>query len=197
MAFRPDRMRSRRKALDLKQTQLGELVGVTQKAIAKWENGKTDRPQKLKELSEALECSQDWLLGGDEKPTAPKGVGLVSWVQAGALAEVIDNYHPGDAEGWIDYRARHTKMIALRVKGSSMNRVSPEGSIIIVDLLQREMTPNRLYVVKIGDEATFKRYRDNPPRMEPDSTEPHEIIFLNGEPAHIVGRVVHTMIDFE
>ena len=198
MIIRPDRIKKRRADLRLTQTQLAKRTGVSQKAIAKWEAGRTKtRPARLKELAEALECTEDWLLGGDDKPSAPDGVGLISWVQAGNLAEVYDAYQPGDAEMWVDYPARHSKMIALRVKGTSMNRVSPENSIIIIDLLDREMTSNRLYVVKIGDEATYKRYRSSPPRLEPDSTDPHDTIFLNGENILPVGRVVRTMMDFQ
>lgn len=198
MNIRPDRIKKRRADLRYTQVQLAKQIGVSQKAIAKWESGRTKtRPAKLKELAEALECTEDWLLGGDDKPSTPDGVGLISWVQAGTLAEVYDAYQPGDAEMWVDYPARHTKMIALRVKGTSMNRVSPEESIIIVDLLDRELSSNRLYVVKIGDEATYKRYRNNPPRLEPDSTDSYDTIFLNDENVQPVGRVVRTMMDFE
>ena len=79
-----------------------------------------------------------------------------------------------------------------------MNRVSPEGSIIIIDCTIKELLPNKLYVVKVGNEnkATYKRFRTNPDRLEPDSTEPHDIIFLGDEPVYPVGQVVRTLMDF-
>ena len=203
MNFRPDRLKERRLMLGLTQMQLAKQMDVSQKAITKWESGRTiTRPAKLKELSEALQCSEDWLLGGRETPSAPNGVGLISWVQAGDLADVYDAYQLGDAEKWVDYPANHENMIALRVKGTSMNRISPEGSIIIIDLLDRELSSNRLYVVKIGNQATYKRYRNNPPRLEPDSTDPHDTIFLSAPDSQesdiqVVGRVVRTLMDFE
>lgn len=198
MNFKPERLKQRRLTLGLTQTQLAKQIDVSQKAITKWESGRTiTRPAKLKELSEALQCSEDWLLGGRETPSSPTGVGLISWVQAGEMADIYDAYQPGDAEKWVDYPAKHTNMIALRVKGTSMNRISPEGSIIIIDLQDRELSSNRLYVVKIDNQATYKRYRSNPPRLEPDSTDPHETIFLNGGNIQIVGRVVRTVMDFD
>lgn len=195
--IRPDRVKERRLELRLSQGDLAKAVGVTQQAIQQIEDGKTARPRKLKELAEALQCTSEWLLGGSKAPDRPEGVGLIDRVSAGQLAEIIDNYQPGDADEWVDYPAKHSKVVALRVKGNSMNRVSPDGSIIIVDLLQREMTSNRLYIVKIGEEATFKRYRANPPRLEPDSTEAHDAIYLEGVDHQPLGRVLRTMMDFE
>jgi SOS-response transcriptional repressor LexA len=143
--------------------------------------------------------SPAWLLWGQEgKSASEPSTPLISNVPAGQMAEIIDNYQPGDAEVWIDYPAKHSKVVALRVDGTSMNRISPDGSIIIVDLLQREMTSNRLYVVGINGEATYKRYKSNPPRLEPDSYVPgHEPIYLDGIKYQPLGRVLRTMMDFE
>lgn len=82
-------------------------------------------------------------------------------------------------------------VFALRVRGSSMNRVAPEGSVIVVDYEDRELVDKRLYVVRYGNEATFKRYRNTggPERLEPDSSEPHETIFpVDG--FEVIGRAV-------
>lgn len=120
-------------------------------------------------------------------------------MQAGALAESPDNYVPGDADAYYPYeKGQHTKLIALDVVGTSMNRISPDGSKIIVDLLDREMSGNRLYIVRVGNETTYKRFKDNPRRLEPDSTDPaHETIFLDGLKAYPIGRVKRTLLDFD
>jgi len=154
------------------------------------------KPEQAKVYARAFKTSAEYILLGKTPPSVKGDVGLISWVQAGAFAEVIDNFQPGDAEDWIDYPAKHSKIIALRVKGSSMNRISPDGSIIIVDLLDREMFSNRLYVIKVGNEATYKRFKANPPRLEPDSTEAHDTIFIEDVDAKPIGRVLRTMIDF-
>ena len=45
------------------------------------------------------------------------------------------------------------------------------------------------YVVKLDGQSTSKRYRADPARLEPDSTEPQDTVFVNGE-IEVVGRVI-------
>jgi phage repressor protein C with HTH and peptisase S24 domain len=86
--------------------------------------------------------------------------------------------------------------IALRVDGDSMDRISPPGSIIIVNTNDKKLVPNACYVIADSDSnVTYKRYRSNPARFEPVSTNPrHEPIFPDGEP-EIIGRVKKSIID--
>ena len=86
--------------------------------------------------------------------------------------------------------------IALRVQGDSMDRISPPGSVIFVNLRDKRLVTNACYIITNGDgEATYKRFRANPPRFEPVSTNPaHEPIFPDGEPA-VIGRVRRSFID--
>lgn len=117
-------------------------------------------------------------------------VPLISWIEAGELADVADPYEPGTAEERIAMQYRRGSLIALTVRGQSMNREAPEGSTIIVDYEDRDLVSGKLYVFKTEDgEASFKRYRDNPDRFEPVSTEEHETIFPDGD-WFVVGRVV-------
>lgn len=80
--------------------------------------------------------------------------------------------------------------IAFTVEGDSMDRVSPSGSVIFVNRKERQLLDNKLYVVVTEQgEATYKRYRSNPPRLEPVSSNPeHEAIFPDGR-LKVVGRV--------
>lgn len=117
-------------------------------------------------------------------------VPLISWVEAGALREVEDPYEPGAAEEYIAVTYKRESLIALRVRGQSMNREAPDGSVIIVDYEDRDLVLGKLYVIKTENgEATFKRYRSDPVRFEPVSTEEHETIFPTGD-WFVVGRVV-------
>ncbi len=74
----------RRKEKHLSQFQLGKLIGVTDKAISKWETGETKpRMEHCARLAVALDLSLDTLLGvglseellgavpEDEAPPAP------------------------------------------------------------------------------------------------------------------------------
>lgn len=117
-------------------------------------------------------------------------VPLISWVEAGMLREVADPFELGYAEEYIAMNYKRESLIALRVHGESMNRLAPDGSIILVDYEDRELVSGKLYVIKTEDgEAAFKRYRSDPVRFEPVSTEEHDTIFPKGD-WFVVGRVV-------
>ncbi len=119
-------------------------------------------------------------------------VPLISWVEAGALEEAADPYEIGHAEEYVAVTHKRSTLIALRVHGASMNRVAPEGSVIIVDYADKMLVSGQHYVVKLDGEATFKRYRTDPMRLEPDSTESFDTVFLSGE-IDVVGRVIQVV----
>jgi SOS-response transcriptional repressor LexA len=121
-------------------------------------------------------------------------VPLLSWVSAGKMSfpdvsdEVIGTVQEGNLDPEGDW-------IALQVVGDSMDRISPPESIIFVDRSDKVLVPNACYVISNGDgEATYKRFRSNPMRFEPVSTNPsHEPIYPAREPL-IVGRVKKSTI---
>lgn len=121
-------------------------------------------------------------------------VPLISWVAAGAMAEVVDRsefdevrhiYAPDlDPSG---------EWVALRVDGTSMNKISPHDSIIFINLRQKTLVPNACYV--ISDEhgnATYKRWR--PGGWESVSYLPQPIVEPEGE-IRVIGRVRRSMIE--
>jgi transcriptional regulator with XRE-family HTH domain len=66
-----ERIRSRRKALDLNQDQLAELSSLNRVTIAKYESGKVEPgANALSRIADALETSVDALLGR-EQPEEP------------------------------------------------------------------------------------------------------------------------------
>lgn len=155
------------------------------------------KPEQAKRYARWLKSNPTFILFGVNPVPGDATVGIVDFVQAGKLATVADPYEKGDWGSTVDYPYPENKL-ALRVVGTSMNRVSPEGSIIVIDCTIRELLPNKLYVVKVGDEneATYKRFKSNPDRLEPDSTEAHDTIFLGDLPVYPVGQVVRTLMDF-
>lgn len=68
------RIAERRKAQELTQAQLGELVGVTQQQIASFEIGRRRIPvSALPLLAKALAVSIEALIGGSAKPASKRG----------------------------------------------------------------------------------------------------------------------------
>lgn len=200
MAELRDRIRARLREIGKSARKASLDGGLHRDAIRNILRAKSRNPRRdtLEGVARGLEWSLEALL---ELPTGGNvtqhgqpivDVPLISWVQAGALTETADPYAIGDAEEFIPIAHRRKSLIALRVQGASMNRVAPDGSVIIVDYADRTLVSGGYYVVKHGEGATFKRYRANPDRLEPDSTEPFDTVFVHGELV-VVGRVTQVV----
>lgn len=90
-------------------------------------------------------------------PIVKGEVPLISFVQAGAWCEAIDNYQPGGGERMIAVTVpvgRHT--FALRVSGDSMEPEFVEGEIIIIEP-DLEPSHKDYVIAKNGGDATFKQ----------------------------------------
>lgn len=132
----------------------------------------------------------------DEDRSTIVAAPLIDWVSAGqpSLREghtMQEEFPRVETIGLADGR-----WIALRVEGDSMDRISPPESIIFVDIGDRKLIPNGLYVICTEEgEATYKRYRANPERFEPVTfNQAHEPIFPDGR-VRVIGRVRRTTLD--
>lgn len=188
----PNQITAVRKRAGLKIEELAEKTGLSTTYISRMERGERNVSLKnLQKMAEALGVAPSELI--DQKSVTD--VPILSWVSAGAMArddvqqDVIGEIRMHD----LDPRG---EWIALRVEGDSMDRISPPGSLILVDLTDKALVPNACYIITDSDnQATYKRFRSNPSRFEPVSTNTsHEPIFPDGEPA-VIGRVRRSLID--
>lgn len=188
----PNQIAAVRKRAGLKIDELAEKTGLSTTYIWRMERGERNVSLKnLQKMAEALGVAPSELI--EQKPVSD--VPILSWVSAGMMArddvqqDVIGEIRMSD----LDPRG---EWVALRVEGDSMDRISPPGSLILVDLTDKALVPNACYIITDGDSrASYKRFRSNPPRFEPVSTNPsHEPIFPDGEPA-VIGRVRRSLID--
>jgi len=164
------------------------------------ENGtRPIRVHVAKIYAKLLNIDPAWLLTGSGQPQ--KGLSLlpngrplriapvISWVQAGAfgLADMMDN----DAHQGVPVITNSKHIAALEVRGTSMNRVAPPGSYIVIDYDDVAPVDGMLCVARVAGELTFKKYRDTggPIRLEPDSTDPHDTIYPDSDMS-IVARVI-------
>ncbi|HBR2946670.1 TPA: helix-turn-helix domain-containing protein [Klebsiella pneumoniae] len=70
MTMPGERIRARRKELNLTQRSLAKLVKVAHVTISQWETGDSEPGGKnLFALSNALQCNPTWILYGDESTT--------------------------------------------------------------------------------------------------------------------------------
>ncbi|MBG6247007.1 MULTISPECIES: helix-turn-helix domain-containing protein [Symbiopectobacterium] len=158
------RVKSRRLELGLSQTEAAEKAGIKQQSWASIEDGKTQKPRNIIGISSALGCDPAWLMQGGlllkTSEVNTRKVPLISYVQAGALAE---NKPIRDIDGSFEYVMTDLDIsehsFALRITGDSMEPDFKEGDVIIVDP-EVEPAPGEFVVAANGsNEATFKKYR--------------------------------------
>lgn len=128
--------------------------------------------------------------------SAPATVPLVSWVSAGRLAPTVPVMPQNVRKTLAVAGLPRGDWIALEVDGDSMDRIAPSGAIIFVDRSDNEPKNNRFYVFAAADgDATFKRYRANPDRLQPFSTNPDHETIPAEEGWMVLGRVRRVTLD--
>lgn len=189
---KPNNITAIRKKLGIKIEQLAERTGLSIAYISRMSNGGRNVSVKnLNKIADALGVTPSELI--EDQP--PVEIPIMSWVSAGQMLrddgqqDIIGHIEMPD----LDPAAR---WIALRVEGDSMDRISPPGSLIFVDVDDKNLVPNGCYVIADDDnQVTYKRFRSNPPRFEPVSTNISlQPIYPDGEPI-IIGRVRRSLID--
>lgn len=124
-------------------------------------------------------------------------VPLLGSISAGVPAEAIaqSERHPIPAE----IHSAHPRAFLLRINGTSMNRILPDGCYALVDPEMTDVIPNKPYAVAIGiSDATVKRVKllANGVELIPDSTDPthkpqiYDFGEPDVEPVTVIGRVV-------
>lgn len=170
-------IRDRRNAMGFTQPQLAAASGVDQSSISRYERGLEQPPiDKLERIAGALDAkiSTLWLeadgladIAAVPRAKAPamgiRYVPLISWVQAGQWAEIVDTFQRETAEPIPTSARVSPKSYALEVHGPSMtnpggSRSFPHGTRIIVDPA-RAVENGSLVIVRLENEveATFKQ----------------------------------------
>jgi SOS-response transcriptional repressor LexA len=190
MATLAERLEAARAAAQVSQADIARAAGVSTASVSDWFSGATKSLKTKSAIATAklLNVSVEWLTTGQGPMRARAGelaersavynvepgprmggrVPLISWVQAGDWSSAVDNFHPGDADEWINTSVpiyEHT--YALRVRGDSMTSPGghpsfPDGALIVVEpnaIGDLESMIGRFVIVKraAADEATFKQ----------------------------------------
>lgn len=194
----PNRIRELRELRGLTLEDLAEKSGLSVSYVSRLESGKRNLSVKnLNIFARSLDVAPGELLVQSPEKRI-RNVPLVSWVSAGRLwaAEAVQagdvvrrisiaDLPPGD---WI----------GLQIEGDSMDRIAPPGSVVLINRADKHLVPGKYYVFGYDSgEATFKRYRSNPDRLQPYSTNPdHETIYPeNG--LQVIGRARRVITELE
>lgn len=213
------RIREKRKAAGLTQTQVAEYFGIRAPSVSEWESKGGPSKDKLAPLARLLKTSVSYLLTGKEsndvvsinydvlleglsKPfdenVSPALIGtraipIISAVQAGQLKDMEVPYLPGDGFA-VEFTTQNLSRWAfgLEVEGLSMTPIFQPGDRIIVD---PELSPNPgdFVVARNGsNQATFKKYR-------PRGTDAHgemifELVPLNDDYPTLRSDIDHLLV---
>jgi SOS-response transcriptional repressor LexA len=188
------------------QTQLGDVVGRTKGNIGHWETGKhTPSIDQIAAISLATGYPMPALgvqaAAASNVAPAPMGgrrVPVITSIQAGMWAEIVDSFQPGDAGDWLltDIDLSDSSF-ALDIRGNSMEPEFKDGDRVIIDP-EVAPQPGDFVAAKNGEqEATFKKYR--PRGMDAQGNMIFELVPLNDDyptlrsdvqPIRIVGTMV-------
>jgi transcriptional regulator with XRE-family HTH domain len=198
-----ERIRQARTARGPSQGDVAERIGVGQTTVSSWEKGRTEPSREMvQKIADFLRMPIAELEGvapeGERRPY--REIPIISWVSAGQLKDP-GQLAPGRyAKHMLVDDLPGGEYVATDVRGDSMDRISPEGSRIIIDINDREPKPGKFYVFSLRGETTFKRFRSEPViRFEPFSTNPaNEPIFPKADRDwQVVGRVVRSYLNLD
>ena len=213
------RIREKRKAAGLTQTQVADYFGIRAPSVSEWENKGGPSKDKLAPLARLLKTTVSYLLTGKEsndvvsinydvlmeglsKPfdqnVLPSMIGtraipIISAVQAGELKDMEVPYSPGDGFA-VEFTTQKLSRWAfgLEVEGDSMLPVFQPGDRIIVD---PEISPNPgdYVVARNGsNQATFKKYRLR--GMDPSGEMIFELVPLNPDYPTLRSDIDHLIV---
>lgn len=174
------------------QQQLANKVGVSRSTVAMWEtNSSQPDNDMLRKLSSVLDCSADQLLGIET--TGKYKIPVYGAVAAGIPIEAIE-----DIVDWeeIDEATFKKGVIALKIKGNSMEPRICDGDVVIVQR-QTYIDDGQIAIVMVnGYDATCKKVKHSPAGMTLISLNPaYEPMFYSKDdvinlPVKILGKVI-------
>jgi SOS-response transcriptional repressor LexA len=136
-------------------------------------------------------------------PEIVRSVPLISWVQAGAWGNLVDELEPGQAYKRIPTTVHvGARAYALRVVGDSMTNPSgspsfPEGTILILDPDRQAESGNYVVVRQNGDtECTFKQLVRDGGALYLKPLNPRYPILQMHRDAVVCGVLAQAVMDF-
>lgn len=171
-------------------TTFAKLAPVLKTTVAWLTEGEPDKAESVRRVSPKV-----------HRPTsgsAVVAVPLLDSVTAGKLAAPSSQIPVEDVPLLAFADLGSGEFFALRVDGSSMNRISPESSVIVVNRRDKQLVNGKAYVFSIRGETTYKLWQGGDPSyLAPHSfDESHKPIFIKKKKdLEVIGRVKRSVLD--
>lgn len=196
-----ERIRSRREALGMTQTELADALSTTKQNIYKYENGIISNipSDKIEAMAEILKTTPAYLMGWEEETVLPPNIEPLGSMQKIPLVGQIACGTPilaeQNIEDYVDLPGHIRADFALTCKGESMIGAGIRTGDIVYIRKQEEVENGQIAAVMIGsDEATLKRVYTKPGVVQLVAENPNiaPAIFIGeeAEKIHIVGLAV-------
>ena len=185
---------------NLKQSQLAELVGVSDKTVSSWEINRTEPKMGMVEkICVALNCKKTDIIGDDgfTSYSNEKGnvIKVLSRVAAGVPIEAITDVI--DTEEISEELAKTGEFFGLKIHGDSMEPRMYEGDVVIVRKQEDAESGDIVIALVNGNDATCKRltkYAGGISLVSLNSAKYEPMMYSNEEienmPVKIIGKVV-------
>lgn len=196
-----ERIRSRREALGMTQTELADALSTTKQNIYKYENGIISNipSDKIEAMAEILKTTPAYLMGWEEKTVLPPNIEPLGSMQKIPLVGQIACGTPilaeQNIEDYVDLPGHIRADFALTCKGESMIGAGIRTGDIVYIRKQEEVENGQIAAVMVGgDEATLKRVYTKPGVVqlvaENPNIAPAVFIGKEAEQIHIIGLAV-------
>lgn len=196
-----ERIRWARKRAGLNQAKLAERLGVSQPAVANWESGVHDpRRVVLAKLADALGAPLDWLADGARSPVERDTHAAAAYLRRALRHTPIIRYRhatrfletpfpdPHDfAEDYIPVTTNSQAVFALFVSDEAVDLAFPQDSLVVIDYADRRPADGAFCLAAPFNYPILRRWRENPDRFEPQSSNPQHLAVAAPHAPCIIG----------
>lgn len=197
------KVKEMRERAGLTQKQLANALGITQQSVYYYESGDRDiKGSMLIDMSRVMHCTVSELLGLNAAVIVPSPSKtfhhpVFGRIAAGTPREAMqqsDTTH----ETTESLHKAHSESFWLIVSGNSMNRLFPDGSLVLIDPNEEVRNGDVGVVFVNGDDATLKRvyFEGDSIRLHPESYDPEYVdrVISSSDPdapdVRMVGKAV-------
>jgi phage repressor protein C with HTH and peptisase S24 domain len=213
-----ERISERMKALNLTQTALARLAGISQPSVAHLVKGRAAGSTQLHKIARALQTTPEYLTGETDDPCegalpVPTPDDVAQQVGGVRIKEIDLDY--GMGASWIDgvpvtevervfpsdwlvqfTRAHPQFLFFAHGAGDSMMPTIMDRDIVLIDTTQQTLNmADRIWAVAFGGAGMIKRLRPQPDggvKLMSDNPSVRDEVAYDGE-LSIIGRVVAVM----